>query len=359
MTTGSNTNDDVDCDNDDDVYCADLLLPALERGEQDDYFALGLVVNWPVVIHNDDDITGSSIDNDHPQRRRRRQRQPLAEHYESFCRRVQAECFPHLDDQQSIMFLPLESLHITVATLVSATKNVHQVQRNKIIQLWTDVLLRASQHDDWPSSQRSMKLKIKSAQITKTAGILLWDEDSVTGGIAKIRGCIQDSVDGYCHEGGVASTTAQDDERNSKFIFTDYGFRIPDIIHTTFMRYRTPPPCQIGPSESNTILLRQIVGHGDGNEDDNKKSRPSRHPLFEQPKDQNGGDEGAGATARTTNSTTTSTVRIDCVKMVDCKIYLQPQQQNQDYHDPQIQDHNHPDHHQVYLTLPIGSALTS
>jgi hypothetical protein len=319
-------NDDHDGDANDDVFHADPLLPALGRGQQDDYFALGLVVNWPPGDGNDNDGDDVSL---------------LKQQYQSFCDVVKTECFPHHHDQDSVMFLPLDSLHITVATLQSATKisKIEQRQQQEIIQQWKELLMCASQHDDWPTQH--LQLKIVSAHITPTAGILLWED--TTDGITKIRQCLYDVLS----EKRQRQQFPNDEHNSDVEFFLNNGFRIPDIVHTTFVRYRTPPPNQIRPSESHSILLQEIVGS---------------HPIF--------GDSSSSSSSSSSNNGK-STVRIECTKMVNCKIYLQPpkrqvkQQPKDDIRcknnynsntNKKLDDEEEEVDHPVYLVLPIGSS---
>jgi len=428
MTGGANDNtgdddDDDDGHDDDDVFRSDPLVPALERGEQDEYFSLGLVANWPLRnnpmpnsnngTENDSNTSSHNNNND--------RHQPLQEHYESFCSRVQTECFFQLhnraddddddddDDgggESSIMFLPLESLHITVATLMSATKisdndfeqqQQQQQKEDERICRWKELLVHASQHEDWPKT-KELQLKIRGALITKTAGILLWDD--LSKGISKIRQCLHSVVREEKKQkqqqkqqqqqqkivgAAAAAATTQHDDNNDPHDLTSSsschigfmdGFRTPDIIHTTFMRYRTPPPSRQSPSEANSILQRNIVCSGvdkDRNDNDNEKIP---HPFFQQQQQQTNLQRNAGTVNTDATTDDADTVYIDCVKMVNCKIYLQPPKlESTAFHnnkyvveddetvndtpavakkDENYDDGNN-DYHEVYLTLPVGS----
>ena len=94
-----------------DKFIPDPLLPALFREEEDDYFALGLVVAWP-NISGEDNV--------------------LNEHYNDFISTVKTKCFKQQqqddendeddDDIDGFFCMPLHSLHITVASLFSACR---------------------------------------------------------------------------------------------------------------------------------------------------------------------------------------------------------------------------------------------
>ena len=124
----------------------------------------------------------------------------------------------------------LESLHITVATFFRRPKNTPFPDENeqKIkIEAWTSVLQKATQMEDWPSTP--LKLCVDSCQIGSRAGILLWKE--TTGGIDAMRRCFK-------------VVTEQLNEQNW---FQQYpgvtasALDIPDIIHSTFLRFYSVP----------------------------------------------------------------------------------------------------------------------
>ncbi|KAG7360850.1 hypothetical protein IV203_035949 [Nitzschia inconspicua] len=282
-----------------DRFHADPLLPALLNDEQEDYFALGLIVIWPVRSSHDG--IGHC----------------WHQHYASFVDEVKRECFSFSGGDgngDGVYFLPLHSLHITVATLFSATHiselppsttvNTDSVSNDKVrqslewqatlVEEWKQVVIHASTMDDWPH-QQSIKLRLESARIAPRAGILLWkvvhDHDE-TNGMERIRSCLRHSVQ-LLHP------------------HLQQYMRIPDIIHTTFLRYHHCLPANgYRPSRLHQILRDNIV---------------PTHPLF-----------GNGHIHQT--STSQYTVTIDIVKLVNCKIYLQGT------------DDDHP----VYLTMPVG-----
>jgi hypothetical protein len=276
-------------------FHADPLLPALLAKEQDDFFSLGLVVNWPFNFINND----KTVIHDKMSVWRR--------HYESFLDAVKQECFSDCCDEKDLYWTPLHSLHITVATLVPATRlsdlpaitndNVSSADewKSTVIQQWKEVLWHASLLQSWPGSsdQHSIvTLHLESAQIAPRAAILLWEECSA---LNNIRKCLRQSVQLlYPHLLPL--------------------LRIPNIIHTTFVRYRQESFTRFSPSQCNQILNEKIV---------------KSHSLF-------------GTICESGNLSSTSksqSVVIDNVKLVNCKIYMQGD-------DPQ----DHP----VYLTMPVG-----
>lgn len=267
---------------DEDRFIPDGLLPALFRNEQDEFFALGLVVNWP--------ITNSS---------------GMKATYESFLSMVQAKCFQ--SEGNSFFCMPFHSLHITVASLFAARRiaqddllavpdeaTVTNQWQSSFLGEWKDALVEARSHKDWP--RQPLEVQIESARIDPSAGILLWQDQS--GGIERMRRCLEWTV-------------------RSNYPHLLHHLKIPNIIHSTFVRYKSnpPPSWQLRPSALNSILVQDVVPN---------------HGLFV-----------VRAKANATAPSTTITVRIDCVKCVDCKIYLQSP--------------NGEDDHTVYLTLPLTS----
>jgi hypothetical protein len=276
---------------DEDLFLADPLLPALVRREQDDFFALGLLVHWPIVCEN------------------------FCRQYETFLSAVKTECFQ--DEMDSFFFLPLHSLHITVASLFPAThgsdlpkKKSRKSESNMVdgewqrdfINEWKEVLLQAFFMEDWP--KKPLVLHLESARITSHAGILLWKDS--TGGIEQIRHCIRTAVQWMNPH-------------------LEVHLRIPDIIHTTFVRYKDQVSLSnlTRPSQKHSCLVERVVAN---------------HSLF-------GSNTTINANENENNDGLSNHVQVaDSVKLVNCKIYLQGTQGEKD--------------HPVYLTLPLTGANT-
>jgi hypothetical protein len=217
-------------------FQVDPLLPYLFEGKQDDSFCLGLIVNWPppLVMQKD---------------------------YESFVSKVQ-QLFQQ--DEDSFYFLPFQTLHITVATLYPATRldAMENVSIDQIKKDWKDILLRTSKLPEWPKDP--LHFSVESSQIGARAGILLWKEH--TGGLDRIRSCLARAVE----DSGVTMKTHLEEY-----------MRIPDIIHSTFVRYAKQP------TSSPQMLQEQL------------KTHVPIHEVFTRP------------------------IEVDCIQIVNCKIYLQ------------------------------------
>ncbi len=274
---------------DDDRFLNDPLLPSVFRQEQDDYFALGLVMNWPTG-------TSSNVPPD--------QHGYNSTNYEKFLSTVKAECFPEQSTSKDFLFFkPFHALHITIASLVSAHSHksrgcaITPLSRSgslsdhsmASVEIWKRILQKAAQSPDWP--RRPLELQVDSAQIRNRAGILLWMEH--TGGIVKMRRCIRAAVETEKSTGGVGLLPE---------------FRTPNIIHTTFVRYHNCDENQSWrPSQANAILLESVIPN---------------QPLF---------TSGSGSS--------TQSMEASFASLVDCKIYLLGPDQEKD--------------HEIFLSLPL------
>lgn len=129
------------------------------------------------------------------------------------------------DDIPRVYFYPSGALHVTVATLHAFTRPEEESPpRELLIKEWTDLVEAASCRVSWP--KKPLQLSLDSAQIGKRAGILLWKE--LTGGIDQMRVCIKAEAD------------AREDHLRKLDIDPD-TLSIPDIIHSSFVRYHEIP----------------------------------------------------------------------------------------------------------------------
>ena len=386
---GTPTDDD---DGGDDRFLGDPLLPAFYRQEQDTYFSLGLVVNWATTT------TTSSLSP---------QQSYNATNHERFVSAVKTECFSGRNNKNSEgipFFLPFHALHITIASLVQACKlselpqsrrQQHTAEPTIIVNTdadvdaageavpvpskqktttdntaadisdsfaagdddgghqrrlalatkWKQVVRRASTSEDWP--RRPLELELDAAQIRNRAGIFLWKEH--TGGIAQMRRCLQVA----------ANQHDEDDDDDELFTST---LKIPDIIHTTFVRYhqnhhqhnrdevgteKSPDTTTTGndnssdeatvlrPSQAHSILNERVVPNqalfskATSDSDDDKDD--ADHHLSCGTGSANGSSNGANIKQ--------VVVAVDAASLVDCKIYLLDPGKERD--------------HEVFLSLPL------
>lgn len=345
--------------NDDDVFLDDPLLPAVHRNKEDDYFCLGLVANWP---------NASSTTRTDGSRPRRLSQPYNASNYERFVSAVKTECFRGETDL--LFFLPFHALHITIASLFPArltcemprwnteatieataaaaaaatttntdgdsSENYSRTMcRSEFLKAWNEILLRASSNKEWP--KRPLELELDSAQIRNRAGILLWKEH--TGGLEEMRRCIELAA----NEEFLSSPTAQCFPRS---VILEH-LRIPNIIHTTFLRYHH---CEDRMGRTNQSL-------GGGDRESHKPLRPSQansiltqriipsQPLFSKMSNTNRNDDDAKNNNPRFESSTKGATRNDksvaaeFVRFVNCKIYLLSPRKEVD--------------HEVFLELPL------
>ena len=194
--------------------------------------------------------------------------------YEEFKRDVK-KCFNEVDierttddDFPNVYLYPYSCLHITIATFraFTTTTTNHQklttIQQQKMMEEWKSFLLMASKRPSWPSKGSSFEFQIESAQIGTKAGILLWNER--TGNLHAIRQTLQLELNEY-YKKKKKHNHEKDQVNPKKNILSNTGnythlqndddpfqslletFKIPNIVHSTFMRFHKEP--QSNPSE--------------------------------------------------------------------------------------------------------------
>ena len=350
---------DDDCDR----FLNDPILQFFNENRQDEFFSLGLVVNWqkPSLpqVNAAAAATTTTQEANHNYN---------ATNYQKFISAVKAECFQGKEDM--LVCLPFHALHITVASCFQATriseitsrttrpkatgaigestnqnlangsdkntdidKNNSQ-RRLDIANFWKSVLLQASASPDWP--KRPLELELDSARIGNRAGILLWKER--TGGLFQMRSCLED-----------AAAAVSNPEESLSFRFSQH-LKIPNIVHTTFVRYRNVEDCASKsqsidenalswrPSQANDILKQRVMPF---------------QPLFSKQKMDSNLHDSKTSYAKSLSaeketiklietSLSKTVVTPDVVTLVDCKIYLLCPGKEKD--------------HTVFLSLPLGES---
>lgn len=149
----------------------------------------------------------------------------MIEQYNTFLELVR-QCFEPIDLLNSAVYIhPPCCLHVTVATLHGFTNRSKGVGvRENLLRNWSDVMAKASRREYWPTS--ALQLKLKSSQIGKSAGILLWEE--TTGGLDRMRECIRCEA----HDQRAKLEAAGIDVET---------LTIPNIVHSSFLRFRSMP----------------------------------------------------------------------------------------------------------------------
>lgn len=182
------------------TFEVDLVMKDIVSGQRNNNdFGLVLVVGWPPNKHE------------------------LQEPYHQLVNAMRS-CFDHQDHDGSAYFYPLESLHVTVATLHAFTLQTRDANERTVLErTWQTVVLAASSSPQWP--KKPLKLEIDSCQIGSRAGIVLWKE--TTGGLERMRCCIRNetmSRQAQLRESGISIDT----------------LRIPGIVHTSVLRFTAP-----------------------------------------------------------------------------------------------------------------------
>jgi len=206
-------------------YHQTLALDEAERGdgpveEAGDGFSCVLVTMWPPPL----DVEAGDG-----------QATTLRKAYDEFRGEVM-RCFQradlmHCSDSHGLprayTYIP-ECLHITVATLhrfdVPATPDERRVMQ----EIYTDLFRQASKRPNWPGTGSKMRFAIDSARIGERAGILLWKE--TTGNLQRIRDCVAE-----VHKLRNDDIVQAVGEEKAK------SFQIPNIIHSTFLRFADAP----------------------------------------------------------------------------------------------------------------------
>ena len=120
-----------------------------------------------------------------------------------------------------------ECLHITVATLHRFDVPTTPKEREDMQNIYTALFQRAAKRRNWPPKGNKMRFLVDSTRIGEKAGILLWKE--TTGNLQKIRDCVAEEH-AACYDDIVK--TVGDSAKS---------FQIPNIIHSTFVRYANAP----------------------------------------------------------------------------------------------------------------------
>ena len=184
-------------------------------------FSSVLITMWPPPLDAkvDDDARASTT---------------LREAYGGFMSEV-SKCFDPDDlEAESEKKLPHvytytpECLHITVATLHRFDVPTSPKEREDMQNIYTTLFQRAAKRSNWPPKGSKMKFTVDSTRIGEKAGILLWKE--TTGNLQKIRDCVA-YEHAACYD-DIVKTVGEDSAKS---------FQIPNIMHSTFLRFADLP----------------------------------------------------------------------------------------------------------------------
>ena len=222
------------------VFEVDPMVSDIFTCRDGDYFGLVLVTNWPAC---------PLIDMDGPYQdflgavKSCFQKEDIVVAASSEATSIASESSPSQISATlplpAVYLYPTIYLHITLATFVPPTKiigmnnssnnktndnaetgsfssnNLREAKRAEVLNL----VQSASKLPGWPTEP--LQLVVDSAQIGKRAGILLWKD--LSGGVEAIRNCLKEAQ---------ASTESSS---------TTPAPFIPDIIHSTFLRFASTP----------------------------------------------------------------------------------------------------------------------
>ena len=218
----------------------------------------------------------------------------------------------------AVYLYPPEHLHITVATFARPCprKDSKYFCQNEDFdvegfqQKYKDLIVMASRDDDWPSEP--MKFVFRNVRIATKAGIILWDD--ITGGISRIRNCLRKAS-----------------ERTGIEIED-----VPNIIHSTFMRYESTPaaPYHVVQErlESNVIPhIQQLFSHN---------SQQGKHDTSS--------SSSSSSSSSTATTTTTTTKTDDTIRFIADNVKL-VNESSPYMHVPDDQDH-------VLLSVNVGTS---
>ena len=145
-----------------------------------------------------------------------------------------------------------------------------------MMEEWKSFLVTASKRSSWPSKGSTFEFQIESAQIGTKAGIFLWNER--TGNLQAIRQTLQLELNEYkkkkkmkknqTHEKeeltqktnisyttGIHTNVQNDDDDPFQSLLET--FKIPNIVHSTFMRFHKQPKSNLSEVQQkfhNTFL---------------------------------------------------------------------------------------------------------
>ena len=179
-------------------FLVDPLVKAVYNKE-DDYFNLVVMAPWPKM-----------------------QAEGGPRPFTTFMEGVK-QCYDDEDlagSSPNVFLYDRKFLHVTIATCCTNHKRHAGRDYEKWKRDFCHVVKSAAQRCTWP--REKLRLEYESTKLTAKAGILLWKE--TTGGIAAMREAILD-------------------EARTQMMPLHH---IPDIVHTTFLRYHKVPETSFG-----------------------------------------------------------------------------------------------------------------
>jgi len=148
---------------------------------------------------------------------------------------------------------PTSTLHCTIATLRAFTHGpMNDSEIKACVDLWKPVLDRARKSSSWPT--KSIRLRMNTPTLECSAGIFHYDD--IDGTIGAIREALRFSI---IEAGGVPVMGSGDRTLGKPIIGAPDGEippHIPDIVHSTLLRWKTEPDDRMAATEAFDSVTR-------------------------------------------------------------------------------------------------------
>lgn len=174
----------------------------------------------------------------------------VVERYESFRKRL-VEAMP-----PEAYVYPASTLHCTICTLRSFQRGpLDAALRERLVGLWKPVLEVAQGSDLWP--KQPFRLHMETPTLQGSAGIFHFADPE--GAIGRIRECIRAALmaaGGRAAEGGDWSMA----KALPGLPLEEPAAHIPDIVHSTVLRWKDEPPDQEKAREAFVKVAEEAWG---------------------------------------------------------------------------------------------------
>jgi len=149
------------------------------------------------------------------------------------------------DDPEAHIY-PFADLHVTIVSFRTLLDPAPaDEERAEAIKFFcSNVVENATQKDDWPKGDIQLQLRPKDICLWKKNAVILWEE--TTGNLDAMRRCIKEEMDAH---GG--------DPPPGVSLF------VPDIVHSTFLRFWKRIDGREGSGSSDPETLKQLFEGSD------------------------------------------------------------------------------------------------
>lgn len=134
--------------------------------------------------------------------------------------------------ESAYLLYPDDSIHCTVVTVHPFHKQIHGGPED-ITKFWSNILERSTQLPGWPPVNRRTTVHLIEPRVCNDGvGVLLFNDTS--GAIANMRKCLKE-----------AFSRLEDAELQALGGISVEGVKIPNIVHSTILRWRASPHLSI------------------------------------------------------------------------------------------------------------------